>query len=171
MNTILANALDESCVDLAELLSLREKISLFGGLSDQHLRVLAVNLKAQNLAAGECVFQQGQLPCNIYIVLSGQVGFSVIREDNSTAKMQFRAGDCFGETAVIGIMPQLGRAETQTDARVMVMSRSCLMDIARIDAELFGVLMMNIAREVSRRLHSFVSTPVNAHEYPVLRAH
>lgn len=148
----------------------REKISLFGGVSDAQMALLQPYLKVDAVNAGGTVFEQGQLPCNVYVVLSGEINLQITREDNTLAKMSYMPGDCFGETAVIGIQPQLGQASAKCDAQVLVMSRTCLLDLAGIDVGLFGLLMMNIAREVSRRLHTIATTSATESEYPILRA-
>lgn len=149
---------------------IREKISLFGGLNDEQMNLMRTYLKLKRVKLGETVFDQGQLPCNVYVVLSGEVTLQITRDDKSQSTMTYVAGDCFGETAVIGIQPQLGKATAKSDAQVLVMSRTCLLELAGIDQGLFGLLMMNIAREVSRRLHSVANMPVGESEYPILRA-
>ncbi len=167
---MLAEQVDRSSVSRVDFDQVREKMSLFGGLSDRQVDLITPYLKVLSLTKDEVVFRQGQLPCNVYIVLSGSVCLEAERVDGSFRTMHYQAGDCFGETAVIGIQPQLGRALAREDSQVLVLSRTCLLHMANIDQELFGILMMNIAREVSRRLHCVVSTPAAQNDYPIMRA-
>ncbi len=62
-------------------------------------------------------------------------------------------GDCFGETAAIGIQPHSASALAVEDTELIVLSRAALLSIFDSDKELFGMLILNIAREACRRLH------------------
>ncbi len=148
----------------------RDKISLFGGLSDRQLDLMLPYLKFASFSKGHYVFKQGQLPSSVFIVLSGEVNLQVRRDDGSYATMSYSAGDCFGETSLIGIQPQLGSALVVADTEVVVLSRSCLLDVVAYDQEMFGILMMNIAREVSRRFHSCLSLPEGSKGSPIAQS-
>jgi CRP-like cAMP-binding protein len=54
---------------------------------------------------------------------------------------------------VIGIQPHRGTAIAMTDTDLIVLSRNTLLSIYESDKELFSILILNIAREVCRRLH------------------
>ncbi len=148
----------------------REKISLFGGLSDRQQNLIFPYLNFASFSRGDCVFKQGQLPGNIYIVLSGEVQLQVSRQDESCVSVSYLPGDCFGETSVIGIQPQLGSAHVAKDTQVIVLSRACLMEVSAYDPEMFGILMMNLAREISRRFHSSLMAEQGCEVLPVMRA-
>ncbi len=167
---MIAEKVNQVSLNFAEYNRVRDKVSLFGALSDEQLDRVIPLLKIKSVDDGHIIFNQGQLPCNVYILLSGEVIMRVTRDDGSCGKMIYKVGDCFGETAVIGIQSQLGEARASKDARVMVLSRSNLLDIANSDSEIFGILMMNIAREVSRRLHGVVATSPESDSYFMLRA-
>ncbi len=148
----------------------REKISLFGGLSDRQQNLIFPYLNFATFSRGDCLFKQGQLPGNIYIVLTGEVQLQVARQDGSAVAVSYLPGDCFGETSVIGIQPQLGTAIVAEDAQVIVLSRSCLLEVSAYDPEMFGILMMNVAREISRRFHSTLMADQGCDVLPVMRA-
>ena len=54
---------------------------------------------------------------------------------------------------MIGIQTHSVSTVAVEPTELMVLSRDDLMSIFESDKELFGILMMNIAREASRRLH------------------
>lgn len=139
----------EECFDR----SLEDKASLLGGLNRQQLRSLFGVMKKDQFQRGDIIFAQGQLPCNIYIVVSGEVQLSVLTASESCVAQKYSVGDCFGESAVIGIQPQIGEARAKSDVSALVLSRQGLLSLMESDAELFAILMMNVAREASRRLH------------------
>ena len=160
----------ERPVNIRDVEQIRDRVSLFGALDNSQLSTLLSYAKEQAFEEGEIIFEQGQLPSDIYILLSGKVDLRVIRDDFSAAHMTYVPGDCFGETAVIGIQTQMGRAKVEEDVRVLTLSRFSLLDMLENDANLFGILMMNIAREVSRRFHFTINTSISPVEVDSLQA-
>lgn len=132
---------------------IRGRVSLFGALKEHQIMDLLSYMSTKSFTTGEVIFNKGDLPSDIYIVLSGHVDFSVIKSDASLHVMDFKPGDCFGETAVIGIQPQIGEAIAFGNVDTLVLSREGLMAMAECSPKLFSILMMNIARDVSRRVH------------------
>lgn len=65
----------------------------------------------------------------------------------------FKEGNCVGETGVIGIQPHSATAIAMTDTDLIVLTSEELLAIYETDKDLFGCLMLNIAREACRRLH------------------
>ena len=159
--------LAESSLDPGDLYGvnfeqIQDKISLFGGLNSRQLDLILPYLTTAELYEGDTVFRQGQLPCNVYIVINGQIGLRIRRDDNTEYRLTLGVGDSFGETSVIGIQPQIGCAEVEKHTRLLVLSRACLFELARYDQEVFGILIMNVAREVSRRLHALARAPLTS---------
>ena len=144
----------EEIVDVDEVLAILNKISIFAGLNEKQLGTLFKLLHQVRFAAKETVFLQGQCPNYIYIVKKGRVKLVVWEDDTPLELIEFDEGQCFGEASVIGIQPHRGTAIAQCDTELIVLSRAALMSIYDADKELFGILILNIAREVCRRLHA-----------------
>lgn len=133
---------------------IRELISLIGGLTEAQLTTFLRFLCVRHCNAGERIFLEGDLPSNIYILTCGRVDLVVEKNGVPAIQNVFKPGDTFGETAVIGIQNQLGTAiASGDDVELLVLSREALINILETDIELYGILMMNIARDVSRKLH------------------
>lgn len=144
----------EPVLDIQNVLAILNKISIFAGLSDAQLYTLFKRLNKVTFRANEIVFKQGDKPSHIYIVKTGKVKL-IIREDDTPLELiEFDVGHCFGEASVIGIQPHQGTAIASTDTELIVLSRTALISIYDSDKELFGILILNIAREVCRRLHA-----------------
>ena len=54
---------------------------------------------------------------------------------------------------MIGIQPHSASTLAVVDTDLLVLSKEALMEIFDNDKTLFGLLILNIAREASRRLH------------------
>jgi CRP-like cAMP-binding protein len=144
----------EPLLGIENVLPILNKISIFAGLSDPQLYTLFKLLSRVSYKANEFVFEQGEEPSYIYIVKTGKVKIVVWEEQVPLELIVFEEGHCFGEASVIGIQPHEGTAIALTDTELIVLSREALMSIYESDKELFGILILNIAREVCRRLHA-----------------
>jgi CRP-like cAMP-binding protein len=61
-------------------------------------------------------------------------------------------GHTFGEMEVLDIMPASATAKAVTDVTVMTMSNRVLRKIYHDDTKTFSLLLMNLARDLSRRI-------------------
>ena len=142
-----------SILDRESILSILNKISLFGGLSENQLSVLLKLLQIVSYHAGEYIFKQGEAPSHIYIVKSGSVKIVIEQDSGRYDLVVFGIGECFGETSVIGIQPHSAHALAQEDTELLLLPRNSLLSIFNTDPTLFGLLILNIAREACRRLY------------------
>jgi len=141
-------------LDIENVLSILNKITIFAGLSDSQLNKLFKLLSSVSYKANETVFEQGDEPGHIYIVKKGSVKLVIWEEQIPLELMVFEEGHCFGEASVIGIQRHQGTVIAIEDTELIVLSRKALMSIYDSDKELFSILILNIAREVCRRLYA-----------------
>ena len=144
----------EPILDIENVLAILNKISIFAGLSELHLYTLFQHLTQVRFKTAEVVFKQGDQPDHIYIVKRGKVKLVVWEDDTPLELVMFEVGYCFGEASVIGIQPHQGTAIAECPTELILLSRNALMSIYQSDKELFSMLILNIAREVCRRLHA-----------------
>jgi CRP/FNR family cyclic AMP-dependent transcriptional regulator len=142
----------EPLLDLDEVLAILNRISLFGGLDDRQLYEVFRQLQCTQYTKGEFVFREGDAPSDIYIVQSGSVELVLDADGMALAEAEFGVGACFGETAVIGIEPHTASAVVKENAELIILPRTALFDFWDTDKALFGMLVLNIAREACRRL-------------------
>lgn len=141
-------------LDVESVLAMLNTISIFAGLSKKQLSHLFSLLQSVSYKAGEQVFQEGSEPSHIYIVRTGKIKLFMSREGTNFELIVFDQGSCFGEASVLGIQPHGATALAMGKTELIVLSRSALMSIYETDLELFAILILNIAREVCRRLHA-----------------
>jgi len=130
------------------ILGMSPNISLFGGLSDEQRKVIMEHSDFLQVKKGEYLFKRGDSPTEIYIIMSGSVAFYL--EDKTIA--EFTEGFSFAESAFIGIQTQVVDALATEDSELLIISKKKLMQLFQKDKEVFGVLILNIARELARRL-------------------
>ncbi len=137
-----------------DILPILGKISLFGGLSDEQIHKIVKLLQKVSYLEGEYIFKQDSEPSHIYIIKSGKIKIVADAETAPVKITELNVGDCMGETSAIGIVPHSASAIAEKNTKLIVLSRKNLLSLFNSDKEIFGLLMLNIAREACRRLHN-----------------
>ena len=139
-----------------KVIDILNQISIFGALSESDLYEVFRQLKQVSYKAGEIIFEQDSEPDYIYIVLEGAVQISShgnLSPEQEVEIAYMDVGQCFGEISVIGIQPHTGRAKVLEDSELLVLSSAALFSFHENNPTLFGLLVLNIAREACRRLY------------------
>lgn len=138
--------------EIETLLPILSKISIFGGLDSKQLYTIFRILQRVDYKEGEYVFRQGEPPTHIYIILEGRVRMVEEIEGNNYQLFEFGQGNCIGEDSIIGIHPHTLSAIATGNVRLAVIPKKYLLDLYEKDKAIFSLLILNIAREISRRL-------------------
>ncbi|MBP1732836.1 MAG: putative transcriptional regulator, Crp/Fnr family [Deltaproteobacteria bacterium] len=138
--------------DIESVISILSKISVWGGLTAEQQEKIYQRLEVGTFKKGEYVFRKGDQPSHIYILKSGKIDLLTSDQDVSVQKETLETGGCFGVAALMAMQVHMVTAIAAEDTEVMVLSREALLGLLHEDIELFALLMMNIAREIARRL-------------------
>lgn len=142
-----------------------QSIALFGGLMSDSLERVAGHLERRVLPPGENVVTVGEGAREMYIVEEGEVEVVARRQHPGSEEREpepgtecelilavLRRGSCFGEMSLLDIQPRSATVRTRESATLLVLSYGDLQHLQDTDPTAFTILMMNLAREVSRRL-------------------
>lgn len=140
-------------LDVDNILPILNRIAILGGLDDTQLYTVFHLLEVEYYRAGEVIFEQGDSPSHIRIIRAGRVRLVEDLRGTALEIHEFEVGDCFGETSVIAILPHTASAVAVDDTELLVIPREKLFGLYDTDPKLFGMLVLNIAREACRRLH------------------
>jgi CRP-like cAMP-binding protein len=138
--------------DIGSVLPILSEIAIFGGFSDQQLHEIFTHVEECIFKQGETIFQKGEDPSHIYIVKKGKIDLLITERETVLKKKTLTAGDCFGEASLMGMHKHTATAVALEDSDVMVLSWRALLQLRKEDSALFSLLIMNIARELARRL-------------------
>jgi CRP-like cAMP-binding protein len=138
--------------DPEAVMGILSRISILGGVPGGLVSRILRHLEEARIPKGAAVFRRGDEPTHIYIVKSGSFALVITDGDVEVEKTHLRAGDCFGEASLMAMHRHSATALALEDSEIMVLSRRALMNLRHGDVELFALLMMNIARELARRL-------------------
>ena len=139
--------------DIENILPILNKIAIFAGLSDAQLYSLFKILQKVTYEKDEVIFKQGESPSHIYIIKSGTVKLYLEADHTMLELVEFTVGDCFGESSLIGIESHTASAVAVEKTELIVLSSKALYSLYNTDKDAYIMIILNIAREVSRRLN------------------
>ena len=134
------------------IVSVLSQISMFGGITEAQQNEIISRLAIGTFKRGETIFQAGDDPTHIYIVGSGLVALFISDGELKVEKKRLGKGECFGHVALISVNKHNLSAVAVVDSEIIVFSKELLHRLHYEDSELFSLLVLNIARELARRL-------------------
>ena len=141
-----------SLQDPQSIVPILSEVSMFGGLTDTQQNGIISRLEVGAFKRGENIFKEGDDPTHIYLVKSGLVGLFISDKQVKIEKKRLGKGECFGHVALISVNKHNLSAVAVVDSEILVFSKELLQKLRHEDSELFSVLVLNIARELARRL-------------------
>lgn len=128
-------------------------IGLFGGLDDESLDLLTRELRASLFDPGALVMKEGDHAREMFVVLSGEL--EVVRHSPTGAEGRVALlgpGNWVGEMSIIDPQPRSASVRALAPSILLVVSTEDLDRLYRRDMRSYLLVILNIARELSRRL-------------------
>ncbi|OVE78391.1 hypothetical protein BVX99_00060 [bacterium F16] len=143
----------EPLKDVESIRHIVNDIAILAGLDENQLDTVFSVLQYMSFARGSFIFEKGDYPQDIYVILKGSVRLLLDIGGEYLEKMVFTRGQCFGETSVIGIETHTASIVAAEDTELILLSRKELFRFYKTDKDIFCMLVLNIAREACRRLN------------------
>jgi len=125
-----------------------QKYSLFGGLLAEQIEAIMPLMKEEKYNPGDVIINEGDTNDKIYFIIEGQV--SVNKGDILLSR--FGEGEAFGEMEVLDVMPAIASIKALSQITVLSISNKALHEIYKLDIKVFSLMLMNLARDLCRRL-------------------
>ena len=125
-----------------------QKYSLFGGLLEDQINKILPHMIEEFWDAGEDIIIEGDPNDKIRFILEGRV--AVLKQN--IILYEFDEGNTFGEMEVLDVMPSAATIKTLTPTKTFSISNKGLREIYKNDIHSFSLIIMNLARDLSRRL-------------------
>jgi CRP-like cAMP-binding protein len=138
--------------DIKSVLPVLSQVAIWNGFSGEQRQEMYRRLQVGSFKEGEYIFEKGDEPSYIYVVKSGRVDLFIGEGGIMLEKKTLSAGEVFGVASLMSMRRHNSTAVAVEDCEVMVLSRQALFELQSEDVGLFALLMMNIARELARRL-------------------
>jgi CRP/FNR family cyclic AMP-dependent transcriptional regulator len=128
-------------------------IGLFAALSDDALAHLTACLTLLSPLPGEVVFREGAEAREMYVVISGEMEVVKRSKRGIDARVALLGpGDWFGEMSILDVQPRSATVRALAPTRMLRISSSDLDGLYRFDVKSYALIVLNLARELSRRL-------------------
>ena len=140
--------------------------SLLAGLSGRSLEAVCANLKEKRFGRGAEIVREGEPGDAVYFIAEGSV--EVWKKDEFLKNMKpkrialLRAGDTFGEMALIDRESRSASVRAVEETAVMSLSRDDFDALSVSDPTSYAAVVSNLARAISRRLRTMDARFVDA---------
>ncbi len=132
-------------------------IPIFGGLERPALELIAAHLQRRILGPSCLVLAEGDGAREMYVVERGGVEVRIHLDPEDADDLVVATlgpGDCFGEMSLLDVQPRSATVRTLGETSLLVLGYRQLLELRRSDPDAFILLVLNLAREVSRRLRA-----------------
>jgi len=127
---------------------------IFAGLSDSALALIVDQSVPIKVQAGDHFFLEGDPASSFFVIKSGVVLVEKSWRGTPIKLRRLGIGDCVGEMSIIDLMGRSASVRAETDCQAIEIQRATLTKLYQQDLEQYAIIMMNMGREVSRRLRS-----------------
>lgn len=125
-----------------------QKYSLFGGLLPDQIERIIPLFGQERYVAGDSILKEGERNDRIFFILQGRVEVS----RRGRVLLDLGEGDAFGEMELLDVQPTVASITSLDHTVAATISNRAVHEIYRMDAKVFAIIMMNLARDLSRRL-------------------
>ena len=122
--------------------------SLFDGLDRRQIESILPLMEHEVFEAGTDIIVEGTHVGKIRFIIDGRV--AVVKA--GIILMELDEGAVFGEMEVVDVEPAEATVKALAATKVMTLSIDALGDIYETDLKIYAYLLMNLARDISRRL-------------------
>ncbi|MDX1566189.1 MAG: cyclic nucleotide-binding domain-containing protein [Longimicrobiales bacterium] len=144
-------AVDEVEWSVEEVLPILRQVSLFEGLPDDDLRKLAEIARGTTAEEGEILFEEGEAGHAFYVVFEGAVEILKAGAEGEEKLAIRRAGEGFGEMALIDDSPRSATARVVAPTRLILIDRESFRDL--LEQDRLATRMLEVLARALRALN------------------
>ena len=141
----------DASVETESVVSALARCLLFAGLDAGGLSDLAGEMRSRRFRRGEVLFHQGDPGDALFVVTAGAVKISLPSEEGDEAIIAtVRAGEFFGELALLDGAPRSATATALEATETLVLPRSRFRELIATEPALRDALLATLATELRR---------------------
>src|SRR5262245_11483316 len=108
---------------------IKERVGLFEDFSPTRIKELVDGSVVRSFEANEAIAHQGAEAAHFGVLLSGTAAASVVADDKRQPLGQFKAGETFGETALMSGSPRIADIIAESHCEVLLIPVSLFQSI------------------------------------------
>jgi CRP-like cAMP-binding protein len=133
-------------------IELLQRMPVFGAIREDTLHFLLDQAAEVQVEPDHFFFHEGDRAESMFVLEAGEVAVLKGWRGHELLVHSLRAGDCFGEMALLDLFPRSASVRAETSCKAIEFGCADLYRLFERDAEQFVLIQMNIGREISRRL-------------------
>jgi len=137
---------------IPERIELLRAMPIFGGLRNETLNLVLDHSDRRTFESGDFFFREGDPGEFIYVLESGAALVERLWNGAPIILARLGVGDCFGEMSLVDLQPRAASVRAETSVQAIEIPYRVFVTLCREDTEQYTVIMMNLGREISRRL-------------------
>jgi CRP/FNR family transcriptional regulator, cyclic AMP receptor protein len=135
-----------------------KRYSMFGGITPQSFEIVRPFIHIESFSKGDHIVEEGSLNDRVYFICSGSVEVlkHLAGEDPDECRRitVMEKGETFGEMELIDVQPCAATVRAREDTKTLTLSNHDLYRVSKTDMKTYTLLIMNLARELSRRIRT-----------------
>ncbi len=129
------------------------QVPIFAGLPERALAAILGAARLIRVAPGQIVIAEGDLAVSLFVVCDGELEISKRGRNGAEFGLAIlKRGDCVGEMSLIDIEARSATVRAVAVATLFSLDLAAIANLYRDELESYTLLVLNIAREISRRL-------------------
>lgn len=131
---------------------LLRRTAALAALSTETIEWLLARTTTVTRLPGEVFFHESDPGNSFYVLESGRAVIRRQWQDEAVQLGELGPGDCFGEMALIDMQPRSATVSAINRSVAIEVPSAVMRELCRHDIQQYAIIMMNLGREVSRRL-------------------
>ena len=129
------------------------EVPIFAGLNEKALEAFLGQAKEIVVPGGQVIAREGESNECMYLIEAGEVSIlKNFESPNPTTLAMLGRGQCFGEMCVLESAPRSATAKAVTECTLLNVPATAFFSLYRHEPEQYCIIILNIARDLSRRL-------------------
>jgi CRP/FNR family cyclic AMP-dependent transcriptional regulator len=130
-----------------------QNVPILAGLDDAALALLAGRVIENKAPAQSVILREGDAGNRFFLIESGAVRVCKnFGQPNEVELVRLGKGDFFGEMCILETLPRSATVQATEDATLYSLSSIVFYQLYESLPRQYGILLVNIARDLSRRL-------------------
>ncbi|MBI4551451.1 MAG: HEAT repeat domain-containing protein [Candidatus Latescibacteria bacterium] len=160
--------MESPMISIIERILYLKTLPMFAHLDADQLRLLAEVVVEENLPATTVIFEQGDAPGSLYMVVRGMVAINRVVGGQTRTLGTYGGSTYFGEMAFLDGQPRSGTAVTSEPTILLSLSRDAFKDVIKDEPEIaFGIFseLTNLLRRSYQQIEEIGLTETTPQEY------
>lgn len=139
---------------MSSILTIVKGSPLFLELYDDEIMKIVEKCQVLSLEKGDCIFKEGDQGDELFIVLTGAAHV----EKHGVSLAELKKGDLFGELVLLNENIRSADIIVDNYTDLLIMSYSDIFGLYEHEPKIFSVLILNLARLLTKRLKDSSAT-------------